>query len=279
MIDGDSPTRVLLLVEDNPADADLVVEYLQEPGSTYAYEVFHATRIVDAVERLRDLQIDVVLLDLRLPDSSGASSVQAIREAAGETPIVVLTGADDEDLALSCIHAGAQDYLFKSELRPTVLRRSIGYAITRIRDAQVRELQQALERYRALSSSSSTTSVTASLAGIGPLRDRVPEEFGALIKAYAELLEAYISTLIVKAEKPREIMEWCVTQLGDRGAGPRDLIDVHVAALDDVLHGKNEERSRALLIEGRLLALEMMGLLVDYYRIGGRRRAPQGPPT
>jgi CheY-like chemotaxis protein len=269
-------TRVLLLVEDNPADADLVQEYLQDQPGPYDYEVYHETHLAEAVQRLGNVEVDIILLDLRLPDSAGFESVQKVRDAAGDTPIVVLTGTDDEDVALSCIHYGAQDYLCKSEIRAATLRRAIGYAITRLREAQLRDLQETLVRYRTLSSTSTRTSVTATLSGLGALRERVPDIFRGLITSYAELLKGYHEQLLSKAAKPRETMEWLITRLGDAGAGARDLVDVHIAALDEVLKGETEERSRRMMLEGRLLALEMMGLLVDYYRTGARRRPSAG---
>ena len=66
-------------------------------------------------------------------------------------------------------------------------------------------------------------------------------------------------------------MEKLITQLGDAGGGPRDLLDVHLASLDQLIGKENPAKSQAFAVEGRLLALEMMGLLVDFYRVGQRR--------
>lgn len=267
-----SRTRVLLLVEDNEADAVLVQEYLEQT-EPYHYEIHHAVRLADAVLRLQAVAVDIILLDLSLPDSAGRESVQIIRAAAGQIPIVVLTGSDDEKLALSCIDAGAQDYLFKEELRPTLLRRAVNYAITRRREAQIRALEDTLERYRALSSVGACPPGTPAAGSPGPLRERLPEVFAPLTTDYLELLRGYLEQLEIRTERPRELMEHVVTRLGDAGAGPRDLVDLHVAALDEVVRGMTGQRSRSLVVEGRLLALEMMALLVDYYRVGLRRRS------
>jgi CheY-like chemotaxis protein len=263
-------TRVLLLVEDNPGDALLVSEMLEqlEPEN---YQIIHVPRISEAVDVLRSTDVDVVLLDLRLPDCTGIDTVKTVRESAGQIPIVVLTGTDDEQLALTCIHAGAQDYLAKGEIRLQSLKRAIGYAITRIREAQVRELQKSLERYRALSSSTQGTSVTAALVGSGAIRERHSSTFDSIVRDYRALLAPYLGGGLVGAHTPRAEMERVVTDLGDLGGGPRDLLDVHLAALDRV--GEDDKRSRARLVEARLFALEMMGLLVDYYRVGHRRRS------
>ena len=189
-----------------------------------------------------------------------------------ELPIVVLTGMDDEDLALACIDAGAQDYLNKEEMKPLLLRRAIGYAITRLREAQLRDLRALLGGYRSLSSDGTATAITAITAGLGSVRDRNPDTFTKMAQQYLQLLTAYLEQLGYRKEKPRDFMAGLVTHLGDLGAGPRDLIDLHITALEYVVRVEGMERARAFVIEGRLLALEMMGLLVDYYRVGSRRR-------
>ena len=264
-------TYILLLVEDSSSDAELVVEMLADQQASQ-YNILRATTISDALHQLQNAQVDIILLDLRLPDSHGTRSVKTIRAAAGNIPIVVLTGINDEDLALVCIDAGAQDYLPKEELRPQTLRRAIGYAITRQREAQIRDLQQTLDHLRQLSSANARTQTTAKLTLNGPVRERHDGEFVQIVDDYSALLPAYLEHLLCQAEKPRDQMELLITRLGDLGGGPRDLMDVHVAALDASVEKQNAERGCALAVEGRLLALEMMGLLVDYYRIGQRRR-------
>lgn len=267
--------RVLLLIEDNPADADLVEELLDSPGADIErYEILRATRISDAIEKLKSAHVDVVLLDLRLPDGAGVASLQSIRATDQHVPIVVLTGTDDERLAMSCISAGAQDYLCKGDIRPAPLRRAIGYAISRLREAQLREIEETLLRYRALSSTSSRTSVTAALAGTGAVRERYPGTFDDIVQSYSQVILLYCERLARRIDKPREAMEQLVTMLGDSGAGPRDLVDVHVAALAQTVKNVEGKRESSILVEARLLALEMMGLLVDYYRVGLRRQRP-----
>lgn len=269
-------TRILLLVEDNPADAELVQEMLDagQAGPAHSkYEVFVAPRLSSARAMLESRHVDVVLLDLRLPDATGVEGVRSILEVANEMPVVVLTGLEEEEIGLQCINAGAQDYLTKSELQPATLRRTIGYAISRLREIQVRELQGMLENYRSLTSQGANTSVTASLAGMGRIAERDGVATADLTKDYCELLTDYVDALVYKRDAPKIGMDMVATRLGDLGGGPRDLIDIHVVALEYAVQGATVERARALVIESRLLALEMMGKLVDYYRIGLRRRA------
>jgi signal transduction histidine kinase len=118
-----------LLVEDNPGDADLVREYLAECRNP-PVDLEHATHVADAIVRLDRGGIDVVLLDLSLPDASGPEGLHRIRAAVPGVPVVVLSGAE-EALAVEAMNAGAQDYLRKGAIDGELLRRAIRYAIQR----------------------------------------------------------------------------------------------------------------------------------------------------
>jgi signal transduction histidine kinase len=125
------PLRVLM-VEDNPGDARLLQEELKEVVST-RFEVRHVTRLAEAVEAVGEPGVDVVLLDLSLPDGQGLSNIERMRQAAPMLPLVVLTGTDDEQLAMRAVHAGAQDYLVKGQATGPLLVRALRYAIERKR--------------------------------------------------------------------------------------------------------------------------------------------------
>ena len=257
--------RVVLLVEDNAGDADLVQEMLEAvEGDRYRFEVVHVNRMSEAIDCLGHDGIDVILLDLGLPDAIGPEALTTIQPHSGRTPIVVLTGHEDEALAMRCIGLGAQDYLSKADIRPVPLRRSINYAIDRSNESEIRDLREMLERYREIS----TTAVAdAASNAIPPLRDRLPEAFACWVGSYAAVLRRHFERLVVQTEKPREEMSRIVSELGQQGAGPRDLVDIHVSALGHVSEEGNSVKARTMALEGRLVALEMMGLLVDYYRV------------
>ncbi|MEI7770853.1 MAG: diguanylate cyclase [Chloroflexales bacterium] len=112
----------ILLVEDNPGDARLISELLV--GETYRLHV--VARMSEALDRLAHGGFVAVLLDLSLPDSQGLDTVVRVA-AVSEAPVVVLTGLDDEDMALSAVRAGAQDYLIKAEVTTPLLLRAIRY--------------------------------------------------------------------------------------------------------------------------------------------------------
>jgi DNA-binding NarL/FixJ family response regulator len=120
----------ILLVEDNPGDATLIREELRDEAGE-AFRLIHADRLSAAIDRLREGPVDAVLLDLGLPDSRGLETFLGIRTQTKEIPIVVLSGLDDEALALEAVHQGAQDYLVKGNARGALLVRSLRYAIER----------------------------------------------------------------------------------------------------------------------------------------------------
>ena len=126
-----STVRVLLL-EDDPADARLVGQMLRRVKTT-PFEVTVASRLTEAVNQLvlgAD-QFDVVLADLGLPDSAGIATLDALTGAAPHLPVVVLTGNDDDDIALEALKRGAQDYLVKGIGDAFILSRVVRYAIER----------------------------------------------------------------------------------------------------------------------------------------------------
>ncbi|WP_257462287.1 ATP-binding response regulator [Archangium lipolyticum] len=122
----------LLLVEDNPGDARLLQEELKEVPSV-RFEVRHVTRMAEALAVVSEPGVDVVLLDLSLPDGQGLSNIERMLQAAPMLPLVVLTGTDDEQLSMKAVHAGAQDYLVKGQVTGPLLVRALRYAIERKR--------------------------------------------------------------------------------------------------------------------------------------------------
>ncbi|MGA3171631.1 MAG: SpoIIE family protein phosphatase [Chthoniobacteraceae bacterium] len=123
-----APVRILL-VEDNPGDARLIELLLAKADPPFVIE--HAPRLSQAVERLRGGGIDVIMSDLSLPDSQGIETFEKLRAEAPHMPVIVLSGLDDETLAVETVHRGAQDYLVKGRADTHMLVRSIRYALKR----------------------------------------------------------------------------------------------------------------------------------------------------
>ncbi|MBE0434939.1 MAG: diguanylate cyclase, partial [Methylomicrobium sp.] len=122
----------ILLIEDHKPDAILLRELLSE-NSTDQIHLFHLERLGDALEALKSRKFDIALLDLSLPDAFGQETFRRLNRVAPSLPIIVLTGTDDQELAMDLAQAGAQDYLVKSELSSGLLHRSLHYAIERKR--------------------------------------------------------------------------------------------------------------------------------------------------
>lgn len=120
----------ILLIEDNPADARLLRELLREV-TTSTFAVTQAERLADGLNHLKQGRFDIVLTDLSLPDSEGLEAFQAVQRAVPHLPVVVLSGSDDETLAIRAVREGAQDYLVKGRLNGHGLGRAIRHAIER----------------------------------------------------------------------------------------------------------------------------------------------------
>jgi diguanylate cyclase len=123
-----APVRVLL-VEDNPGDARLVEILLSE--TRQEFDVKHVGTLGEALDELDRPPFEVVLLDLSLPDSAGLQTVERMRRAAPQLPLVVLSGRDDEEVALQALQSGAEDYLVKGHGDGDLISRSIRYSIER----------------------------------------------------------------------------------------------------------------------------------------------------
>jgi PAS domain S-box-containing protein len=139
-------TVKLLLVEDSRSDARIIRESLADAYGT-EFKVLWVERLAEACEKLATEELDIVLVDLNLPDSRGLQTLSRIRHEAPKLPTIALTGLDDQELALEAVRQGAQDYLVKSRLDGEVLGRTMRYAIERVRAEA--ELRRAAQEWRA----------------------------------------------------------------------------------------------------------------------------------
>jgi signal transduction histidine kinase len=119
--------RTLLVIEDNPGDARLICEMLDD-GKSVPAQLVQAATLGDAEKILATQTIDLILLDLRLPDAMGLEALKRIRIIAPDVPLVVLTGMDEVELAAQSLRQGAQDYLTKGQFESRELLRTLRYA-------------------------------------------------------------------------------------------------------------------------------------------------------
>jgi two-component system sensor histidine kinase KdpD len=136
----------ILIIEDSPGDARLIQEMLCERRDKP--ELIVQERLSEGLRTLRERHIDIVLLDLALPDSFGMETFLSVRENAPKIPVIILTSTSDETTGVESVQRGAQDYLIKGHFDSLLLDRAIRYAIERKR-AEI-ALQESEKKYRDL---------------------------------------------------------------------------------------------------------------------------------
>ncbi len=133
------PVLNILMVEDNPGDVVIFTELLKSSG--FRFNLTHVTTLKETLLVCGEHDFDILLLDLGLPDSSGLETLKKIQVYKVKSPVIVMTGLDDEDLALASLREGAQDYLVKNRLTSDNILRSIKYGIER------KKIQDLLQRH------------------------------------------------------------------------------------------------------------------------------------
>lgn len=207
----------VLLIEDNPGDARLIRELFAEvKGAPFRLE--WADSLAKGTEFLNEARVDVILLDLSLPDSDGYETLSRMMAAAPDIPIVVMTGLNDETVAVQAVRAGAQDYLLKGQADGNLLSRSIRYAIERKeasaeREKLIKELQETLTKIKTLQG------LLPICAACKKIRDD---------KGYWNQIEAYISAHS-EAEFTHGICPECLDRLYPEQAKKMKGVTVPIA--------------------------------------------------
>ena len=171
--------KKVLLVEDNPGDARLLREMLNEDGSLEV-DLVCVSFMSEAEKHLAVGTVDIILLDLGLPDAQGLAAIRRARIAAPDIPLVVLTGMDDEALAGQSLQEGAQDYLIKGQIDTRGLLRALRYAGERKR------LERLKDEFVSTVSHELRTPLTSITGSLGLLMGNAA---GSLSKSAERLLE------------------------------------------------------------------------------------------
>lgn len=263
----------VLMVDDDEGDYVLVRDCLSE-AQMERFELDWASTYRDALETMVANRHDVCLLDYQLGAENGLDLLDEARSLGCVLPIIFVTQhGSPQEVVVAALRIGADDYLPKGLVDPSILERSIRYAVerhrlvlqlenTRQREDEARELK-GLDRI----STPATTAATAHAFGLHSLREAMPERFDALVKQYALLLDAALDLQIFRDEDTltRQIIA-LTDELGLLRAGPRDVVELHSRAFHIERPDMTAERRRARVEEGRLILLELMGRLVSYYR-------------
>lgn len=137
----------ILYIDDNPDDVDLIRGLLGLSEKS-EFDLESVERLSDGLARLERGGIDLILLDLSLPDSQGFETFSVLKERSKAVPILVMTGLNDDELAVRAVKGGAQDYLVKGLLNANSLTRVIRYAVER--GKLITKLKEALEQIKTL---------------------------------------------------------------------------------------------------------------------------------
>ena len=136
----------VLIIEDNEGDLMLVTDYLSEVFPLA--NIIHCSYLSEAITVLKQQPIDIILLDLTLPDSKGEQSINQLKALPDTPPVIVLTGIADKETGINSLKLGVQDYLVKDDISSAILQKSILYSIERER-IQV-QMAQSEKRFRSL---------------------------------------------------------------------------------------------------------------------------------
>lgn len=260
----------ILLVEDNEDD---VLHVRRLCAVSTDIELVGAHRLSEAKEAVGRGGIDVVLLDLTLPDSTGLVTLEHLRASAEHLPVVILTGMNEEAIGLAAVKAGAQDFLDKNQLSAPLLTRAVRYAVERQRVLDsMEELAREEERLREFYAlqrmgGEGPLDVTARSFEVRPLREAAPEQFEELKKQYGSILIDALDTRVYKVEhRVGDRLRRLAEDAGRLRAGPRDIVQIHLDVLNARVQQESSGRAQAYLEEGRLLVLEFMGYLAGFYR-------------
>jgi len=187
-------TIKLLLIEDNLDDAQFLRMALHK-ASGVQFHSETAKNLEEGLGRLAQGGIEVVLLDLTLPETSGLDTLKAVQTQARDLPIIILSGLDDENLARNAVHAGAEDYLVKGHVDTLLITRAVIHAIERTESRKA--LLKAEERYRGIFENSVAgifqTSPEGTYLDVNPALARIygysnREEMMSMISDIARLL-------------------------------------------------------------------------------------------
>lgn len=237
----------ILVIEDNPGDYILVSEYLEEAFPKAS--IFHADTLKKGIEFLEKKNIDVILLDLTLPDGMGINSFHTVNSKFPKVPVIILTGVGDTEIALESLKVGAQDFIVKDDSNPAVLGKSIKYGIERSKIYE--HLRKSEEQYKFLFNNNPLP-----MCAFGVDAHRVLMVNEAAIEHYGYSEEEFLKMTIDDLEPDKE-------KSGFSGKANASKVSCNV--IIDLQHQKKngeiidvEIRTHEIVIEGRNACLAVI---------------------
>lgn len=255
------------MVDDDRDVADAIAAMLS--GS---FETEIASSLADAMAALDGGIFDAVVLDLELPETTGVPTLQAVRTSAPLVPVIVVSGWGPERFGAHVFRAGGYDYLTKGTFSEADLVDAVARAVARQAELlahhdAANEVRKRLREEFSFAGFDAASSATAQSYGAARVRTVAPVVFSGLVAR----LEGMLHTAL--EERAFKQGHTVGAQLRDLAAdlvqlrvGPRDVVDLYTEAVRRSTDGANPSRGRALVEEGRILALELMGHVVASYR-------------
>ena len=259
----------VLLIEDNPGDTQLIREMLSEVEGA-RFDLKAVDRLSAGLECLASAEIDVILLDLNLPDSQGLDTHIEVYTQFPAVPAVVLTSLADEILGVNAVKKGAQDYLVKDQVDSNILRRVMRYAIernqllleqARQREQEEREQAQAVRNYQHYQA----ISQDELLVDLEALPHPDEEALNRLTSYYKEIIVSYVRAVQIQEDRPSEHVREFAARLAAIRARARDAVRLHLRVLDEFSQQATPVEERTFSNDARLVLVELLGNLMDIY--------------
>lgn len=278
---AEQPHKILIIGDDARSAARLERALAAGMGDGVAI-VTSAT--FDEAFSVTEFNSDLLFVDIEATGVDWVEKIAKLRARAPEVPLIAIASRGEETQAIQALQAGAQDCLSAVEVEGVPLLRAVRYAIERNRfQVQLEEAYEQISRDREFGglnaiSGPAPLPVTERSFGSVSLPQRVPEDFDELVQRYGALLDR---ALLGRSARDYDRLVSDLNEIADRlgmlGAGPRDAVDLHKAAMSNRLEGQSARKNKAYVEEGRLLLVQLMGHLVSYYRSlsWGRGPAPR----
>lgn len=270
---ADSATIRVLIVEGDESEAHaLSCALAADPLSSFA--VTTANTLSACLQS--QVAFDVILLDGQLPDVTGVEAIRSVAAAFPDAHLCVMTSEEEAGFGTTLLRAGADDYVLKRDVRTPLLgpflRTKVQRFHAQMKHRKARQAESGLREMRSLDAMSDRpgTRVSSRHYGGQSLRESARTEFERLAETYEKLLALAIETRVYKDAGGGATTDGALVglshALGRLDAGPRDVVEIHTAAIRSMTSKAGADRSRIILEEARILVLGLMGHLVTYYR-------------
>jgi DNA-binding NarL/FixJ family response regulator len=275
----DRPWKILLIGSD-PGEAARLEKALLT-GNTGHGAVVQGVAAENACERIADDSPELLFVDLDSLADDGIEAITGLRRCAPHVPLIAISRSGEETRAIEALQAGAQDCLGAADTDGLQMLRAVRYAIERSRFQSLQEeARQQVSREREMGGLSAMGGaaplpITERSLGTVPLLKRAPQEFEELVRRYGELLDrSLMGRSSRETARLMEDLNDISDRLGMLGAGPRDAVELHKAAMTARLEGCSARKNKGYVEEGRLLLVQLMGHLVSFYRSLSWGRGP-----